>query len=154
VFAAAAVALASTVSTSGQGQSADTSRLPALRLEPDTLAAFINDVAGQRVRLVSGVVGDVASPRVFTLRNEPGANYPHRPREVAIIVDAGSASVREGVPLVVTGIARTLLGVDRDNNPPLPSLTEGERTIVAKLPVVMASSVQTPDGVQLVRPIP
>lgn len=54
----------------------------------------------------------------------------------------------------VHGTARTLLGAEMDSHRPLPSLTESERTVVAKLPLVMASSVQTPDGVQLVRPNP
>ena len=71
-----------------------------------------------------------------------------------IVVDTGSAFVREGAPVVVTGTARTLLGAELDRDRPLPSLTESERTVVAKLPLVMASSVQTPDGVQLVRPNP
>jgi hypothetical protein len=149
-----AVALAATVPAYGrQDPRADASRSVALRLRPDTLALFINNVAGLRVRLVSGVVGEISSPRVFTLKNERSA-YPHRPSEVAIVVDTGSAVVREGAAVVVTGTARTLLGAELDRDRPLPSLTESERTVVAKLPLVMASSVQTPDGVQLVRPNP
>jgi hypothetical protein len=155
VILAAAVALTATVPAYGrQDQRADASRLVALRLRPDTLALFINNVAGLRVRLVSGVVDEIASPRVFTLKNERSARYPHRPNEVAIVVDTGSTFVREGAPVVVTGIARTLLGAEMDSDRPLPSLTESERKVVAKLPLVMASSVQTPDGVQLVRPNP
>jgi hypothetical protein len=37
---------------------------------------------------------------------------------------------------------------------PLPVLTENERNAVEELPLVMASSVDTPDGVHLVRPDP
>jgi hypothetical protein len=150
----AAVAFAATVPAYGrQDRRADASRSVALRLRPDTLALFINNVAGLRVRLVSGVVDEISSPRVFTVKNERSA-YPHRPNEVAIVVDTGSAFVREGAPVVVTGTARTLLGAELDRDWPLPSLTESERTVVAKLPLVMASSVQTPDGVQLLRPNP
>ena len=123
-------------------------------LRPDTLALFISNVAGLRVRLVGGVVDEISSPRVFTLKNERNTRYPHRPNEVAIVVDTGSAFVREGAPVVVTGTARTLLGAEMDSHRPLLSLTESERTVVAKLPLVKASSVQTPDGVQLVRPNP
>ena len=150
----AAVALAATVPAYGRpDRRADPSRSVALRLRPDTLALFINNVAGLRVRLV-GVVDEISSPRVFTVKNERSARYPYRPNEVAIVVDTGSAFVREGAPVVVTGTARTLLGAEMDSDGPLPSLTESERTVVVKLPLVMASSVQTPDGVQLVRPNP
>ena len=152
VILAAAVALAATVPAYGrQDQRPDASGLVAVRLRPGTLAVFINNVAGLRVRLVSGVVDEIASPRVFTVKNERGARNPHRPNEVAIVVDTGSAFVREGTPVVVTGMARTLLGAEMDSDRPLPSLTESERNLVAKLPLVMANSVQTPDGVQLVR---
>ena len=148
----AAVALAATVPAYGrQDRRADAS--VALRLRPDTLALFINNVAGLRVRLVSGVVDEIPSNRVFTVKNERSA-YPHRPNEVAVVVDTGSAFVREGASVVVIGTARTLLGAQMDAARPLPSLTESERIVVAKLPLVMASSIQTPDGVQLVRPNP
>ncbi len=148
----AAIALTTTFPVSAsQEPYPDASEPIAVRVRPDTLALFINDVAGLRVRVVSGVVNGIASPRVFRLRNEPSARYPHRPNEVAVVVETGNAVVREGAPVVVTGIARTLLGAEMAS---APSLTEIERNAVAKLPVVMASSVQTPDGVQLVRPSP
>jgi hypothetical protein len=152
---AAAMALAPTLPVSGhQEPQPDPAELIAVRLRPDTLALFINDVAGVRVRLVNGVVKGIASTRVFTVENERSARYPRRPSEVAVFVDAGSAVVREGAAVVVTGIARTLWGAEMNTDRPLPSLTESERNAVAKRPLVMASSVQTPDGVQLVRPSP
>jgi hypothetical protein len=130
------------------------SRSVALRLRPDMLAMFINNIAGLRVRIVSGVVDDIVSSRVFTLKNERSLRFPNRPNEVAIVVDSGSAAVREGAAVVVIGIARTLLGAEMNTDRPLQALTEGERNALARLPVVMASSVQTPDGVQLGRPNP
>jgi hypothetical protein len=151
----AAVAFSMTVAASErQGQRANASRSAALRLRPGTLAIFINSLAGLQVQLVRGVVDEIGSPRVFTLRNERGARYPFQPNEVAIVVDTGSTMVRKGAPVVVTGIARTLLGAEMDSNRPLQSLTESERKIVANRPLVMASSVQTPDGVQLARVSP
>jgi hypothetical protein len=114
---------------------------------------FINNIAGMRVRLVSGIIDQIVSPRVFILKSERDARFSRRPDEVAIVVDSGSASVRQGAPVVVTGIARTLLGVEMDNRRPIP-LTESERQTVAKLPLVVSSSIQTPDGVQLVRRTP
>ena len=151
VILAAAVALVPTVPTSGQDRRADASPSAALRLRPDTLATFINDLAGLQVRLVGGVVDEIASPRVFVLKNERGGRYPFQPNRVAIVVDTGSAFIRERAPVFVTGIARTPLGAEMDANLPLRSLNENERKVVAKLPLVVTSSVETPDGVQLVR---
>jgi hypothetical protein len=150
----AAAALAATLPAYGhQDPRLDAARLPAVRLRPDTLALFINNVAGLRVRVISGVVDDIASPRVFTLKNER-SRYPHRPNEVAIVLDSGRAVVRVGAPVVVTGIARTLLGVEMNSEQPLPTFTESERNAIDELPLVVASSVETPDGVHLVRPDP
>ena len=147
----AAAALAATLPAS-ERQDPRPRELPALRLRPDTLALFINHVAGLRVRIISGVVDDIASPRVFTLKNERSAGYRRRPNEVAIVLDTGRAVVRIGAPVVVTGIARTLLGAERNSGRPLPVLTESERNAVEERALVMASSVDTPDGVHLVRP--
>jgi hypothetical protein len=152
---AAALALAGTVSASApQDADVDRSFASALRVRPDTLATFITKLAGLRVHVVSGVIDDIASPRVFTVTNERRSGYINWPNEVAVVVDPGSALLREGAPVVVSGIARTLLGAEVDPDRPIPSLTEIERNLVAKLPLVVASSVQTPDGVQLVRPGP
>ena len=151
----AATVLAATLPAYGhQDPRPDAAELPALRLRPDTLALFINDVAGLRVRIISGIVDDIASPRVFTLKSEQGLRYPHRLNEVAIVLDRGQAVVRVGAPVVVTGIARTLLGAEKNTERPLSALTESERHAVEERPVVMASSVVTPDGADLVRPVP
>jgi hypothetical protein len=115
---------------------------------------FINQMAGLRVRVINGVVDDIASPRVFTLKNERSMKYPGRPNEVAIVLDSGRAAVRVGAPVVVTGIARTLLGAQMNSEQPLRVLTESERNAVDERPLVIASNVDTPDGVHLVRPDP
>jgi hypothetical protein len=150
-----AAALAATFPAYGhQDPPLDAARLPAVQLRPDTLVLFINNFAGLRVRVISGVVGDIASPRVFTVKGQRSARYPHRPNEVAIVVDSGQAVVRAEAPVVVTGIARTLLGVEMNTERPLPLFTESERDVIAELPLVVANSVETPDGVHLVRPDP
>jgi uncharacterized UPF0146 family protein len=148
-----AMALAATLPAS-ERQDPRPRELPALRLRPATLALFINQVAGLRVRVINGVVDDIASPRVFTLKNERSAVYPRRPNQVAIVLDSGRAVVRVGAPVVVTGIARTLLGAESNSQRPFPVLTESERKAVEERALVMASSVDTPDGVHLVRPDP
>ena len=74
----AAAALAATLPAYGhQDPPLDAARLPAVRLRPDTLAMFINNVAGLRVRVISGVVDDIASPRVFTLKGERNETRSH-----------------------------------------------------------------------------
>jgi hypothetical protein len=125
--------------------------LPAVRLRVDTLASFINNLAGLRVRIVSGVVSDIASPRVFTLRSE---RRTRGTAEVAIVLPSGSAVVREGAPVIVTGIARTLLGAEMSKEQPLPVLTDAERDALGKGAIVVASSVDAPGGVHLVRSQP
>ena len=155
VILAAAVALAATAPASArQDVRASASRAVALRLRPDTLATFINHLAGLQVQLVRGVVDEIGSPRVFTLKGERDARYPFPPNEVAIVVDNGTTMVREAAPVVVTGMATTLLGAEMESTRPLRSLTERERKVVANRPLLIASSVQTPDGVQLLRPNP
>ena len=147
----AATVVAATFPAYGhQDPQPDASELPALRVRPDTLAMFIDDVAGLRVRVISGIVDVIASPRVFTLKNERSVRY--RPGEVAIVLDSGQAVVRVGASVVVTGIARTLLGAEMNSQQPLLTLSESERHAVEKRPVVMASSVITPDGADLIRP--
>jgi hypothetical protein len=151
----AAAAFAATLPAYGhQDPPLGAATLPALRLRPETLVLFINNFAGLRVRVLSGVVHEIASPRVFTLKGERSTRYPHRPNEVAIVVDSGHAVVRAEAPVVVTGIARTLVGVEMNTERPLPVFTESERDVIAELPLVVASSVETPDGVHLVRPDP
>jgi len=147
------IALAVALPVDGRQDPHPDTDLPAIRLRPDTLALFFNNVAGLRVRVVSAVVDGIASPRVFTLKNESGLRYPRRPNEVAIFVDSGNAVVRQGAPVVVIGIARTLLGAEMNTERPLSGLTDSERNIIDKLPLVMASSVDTPDGVHLIRPV-
>src|SRR5262245_46988191 len=89
----------------------------AVRLRVDTLASFINNVAGLQVRIVDGVVDKIASPRVFTLKH----SRPMGPARVAIVLAGGEAAIREGALVTVTGIARTLLGTERGPQQPSPA---------------------------------
>ena len=83
-----------------------------------------------------------------------GATHPAHggqdPKPDAFIT--GEAVVREDAPIVVTGIARTRLGADMSRDQLLPALTDDEREVIENRPIVVASSVETPGGVQLVRP--
>ena len=145
----AAVAVTSAVAA-GQGPLADRSARTAVRLRVDTLASFINSVAGLRVRVVDGVVDKVASPRVFTLKHRRSIGAI-RPARAAIVLVEGEAAIKEGTPVTVTGIARTLLGTEVGPQRPSPAFTEKERERIDALPIVVASAIETPDGVHLTR---
>jgi hypothetical protein len=142
----AAVAVTSVVAAAGQGTLPDQSARTAVRLRVDTLASFINSVAGLRVRVVDGVVDKIASPRVFILKHKRSIGAA---RAAIVLVD-GEATLREGTPVTVTGIARTLLGTEVGPQQPSPAFTEKERERIDALPIVVASTVETPDGVRLV----
>ena len=146
---AAVVAVSSIAAADGQDPVADRSAPPtAVRLRVDTLASFINNVAGLQVRIVDGVVDKIASPRVFTLKHSRRMG----PARVAIVLAGGEAAIRKGAPVTVTGIARTLLGTERGPQQPSPAFTEQERERIDALPIVVASAIDTPDGVHLVTP--
>lgn len=144
---AAAVVVSSMVAAAGQ-EPIPYQSAPAVRLRVDTLASFINNVAGLQVRIVDGVVDKIASPRVFTLKHSRRMG----PARVAIVLAGGEAAIREGAPVTVTGIARTLLGTERGPQRPSPAFTEQERERIDALPIVVASAIDTPDGVHLVTP--
>jgi hypothetical protein len=142
-----AVSVASVV-VAGQDTGSDRSGPIALRLRVDTLASFINNVAGLRVRVVDGVVDKVASPRVFTLKHKRSMGLV--PARAAIVLVNGETAITEGIPVTVTGIARTLLGTEVGPQRPSPVFTEKERERIDALPIIVASAIETPDGVQLV----
>jgi hypothetical protein len=81
-----------------------------VRMRVALLASHILAFAGQRVRLLDGTVTRIAGERVFMLTGSAAAIRDTAPREVAVLVPGGSVILREGAPIVVTGIARTLLG--------------------------------------------
>jgi hypothetical protein len=150
IGAIAAAALTPVLAAPQNDPVPDPSTRTAVRLRVDTLAMFMNNLAGLRVR-VDGVVDKIASPRVFTMKHE---RRMMRSARVAIVLPEGEATIREGAPVRVTGIARTPLGAEVGPQQPSPSLTDKERDRIDALPIVMASAIDTPDGVHLVRPGP
>jgi hypothetical protein len=148
LVAIAAGAVTSVVAAAGQGALPNRSAPVALRLRVDTLASFINNVAGLRVQVVDGVVDKIASPRVFTLKHKRRMGLV--PARAAIVLVDGETAIKEGTPVTVTGIARTLLGTEVGPQRPSPTFTEKERERIDALPIVVASAVETPDGVHLV----
>jgi len=125
-------------------------------VRPTALANLIDDLAGMKVNVRAARVVGVLSPRVFLI--EPATPFPmmlgYRDR-IAVLI-GGNASLRVdpatlvGETVTVAGVARTPLGliVSRDVTWP----TEFTRDYMRRLEIraaVLATSVQSPDGVEL-----
>lgn len=129
-----------------------------VRVRPAMLAASIEQLAGQRV-LVSG-----ARPvRMFGSRvlvidaaNRLAPTYDHRDR-VLVLVERGEIradpELLVGSTVHVTGVARTLLGMQLAGEVPWPVGLDRQR--LERLGVraaILATSVQTPEGIELTDP--
>src|SRR5262245_49269709 len=83
----------------------------AIRVSVETLAEHVGQFAGLRVRLADAFVERVVSPRAFILigqRDVAGLNLTRD--RVGVILQSGTATVVQGMPIVVTGAAGTFLG--------------------------------------------
>jgi hypothetical protein len=128
------------------------------RLHPAALGELIHVLGGRRVSLSNARVVAVVNPRAFLIESsgplEPIVGNLDR---LLVLVDAGALRV-DAAALVrtsvrIAGVARTALGVQVTREVPWPP--ELTRDMVNRLEiraVVLASSVQTSDGVELIRP--
>ncbi len=143
--------------TAGQAsvdRSAEDERIP-VRLRPAMLAASIEQLAGQSV-IVSGAraVG-MFGPRALVIDTAARLPPVQEPRgRILVLVEAGEIHVSPellvGSTVRVAGVARTVLGMQVTREVPWPAELDRER--VARLDIqaaVLATSVQTPDGVEL-----
>lgn len=131
-------------------------RTPTLvRVRPAMLAGSIEQLAGQRV-IVSGArsVG-MFGPRALVIDTATRlAPAQERRDRVLVLVERGELRVSPellvGSTVHVTGVARTLLGMQVTREVPWP--VELDRDRIERLGIraaVLATSVQTPDGVEL-----
>jgi hypothetical protein len=128
--------------------------LPIL-VRPGTLAAQIGELAGHRVTVPYSRVVGVFNPRVFLIDTATRLPAPvgHRAR-VLVLIERGPLRVSDtdivASTVTVTGVARTLLGVQVSREVPWPA--ELRPDVVRRLEIraaVLASSVQTPEGIEL-----
>jgi hypothetical protein len=125
----------------------------AIRVSVETLAEHVGQFAGLRVRVADAVVERVVSPRAFILigqRDVAGLNLTRD--RIGVILQSGTVTVVQAMPIVVTGAAGTFLGgqvsgvLTRSE-----ALTETERAALRSYPLVVALSVQTPANVNLMQ---
>jgi hypothetical protein len=124
-------------------------------LRPSMLASSIEEVAGLDVRMLNARVVRVFGPNAFVI--EPATRYEEvkgwRDR-ILVLIDSGKLRVQDDAVVAsivnVTGVARTLAGVQVSAEVAWPA--ELNRDLVGQLEVraaVLATSVATPDGIEL-----
>jgi hypothetical protein len=125
-----------------------------ITVRPGTLADTIERLAGYDVTIADARVVGVFNPNVFVVDTEtrlPALGYRDR---VLVFVGSGALRVPSttivGSTVLVSGVARTLLGMQVTREVPWPvEVTPG---VVKRLEIraaVLASSVRTAEGVEL-----
>jgi hypothetical protein len=126
-----------------------------VRLHADALALLIDEVGGHQVTLPTARVIAVINPRAFLIESST-LLPPMRGNldRVLVLVDGGglrvAAAAVVNANVRVRGVARSLLGVQVTGEVPWPA--ELTPQVVRRLEirgVVLASSIQTTDGVEL-----
>jgi hypothetical protein len=139
-------------------QDAPGTRVPMeTRLHPGAFAELIDEVGGRQVQLPRAKVLVVLNPQAFLV--ESASILPAMVGSydrVLVLVDASSGALRVdpallvGSNVTVRGMARTLLGMQVSGEVPWPPILTRQVTDRFEIKaVVLASSVQTADGVEL-----
>jgi len=126
-----------------------------ITVRPGALAALVDSLAGGSVRLPNARVVGVFDPRVFLVETQtPLLPIIQRDR-VLVFIEAGALRVDPAVlvaaSVTISGIARTLLGMQTMHDVPWPAALT--RDAVKRLEIkaaVLAKSVRTPEGIDLV----
>jgi hypothetical protein len=129
----------------------DPNDVAAIRVSVETLAQHVGQFAGLRVRVADAIVERVVSPRAFVLIGQRDVTNLGLSRDrVGVIIESGTVTVVQSMPIVVIGAAGTFLGgqvagvLTRSE-----ALTDTERDALSRYPLVVALSVQTPGNVNL-----
>ena len=128
---------------------------PRITMQPMTLAHSIDEFAGQQVRVLNARVARVFDQRAFLI--EPVAPYTmHNRFYDGVLVLSGSGNLRVssevvvGSTVTILGTARTLLGARVSPELPWPHTLDRDLIKDLKLrAAVLATSVQTPEGIEL-----
>lgn len=126
-----------------------------LTIRTGMLAANLDVFAGRPIRLLNGRVVGVLEPRAFLI--EPATSYlKMMGTRDRLLVLLESSTLRVSPELIVssivtvTGVARTLVGIQVTREVPWPAWLDPNRVErLEVLAVVLATSVQTSDGVEL-----
>lgn len=136
-------------------QENDTRPAVPIRMHPGGLAELIDELGGQRVTLHRARVLVVLNPRAILIESaSPLAPIVGNLDRLLVLVHEGTLGVDPGLivgsNVNVLGVARTLLGMQVSREIPWPIQLTPE--IVKRFEIraaVLASSVQTADGVEL-----
>lgn len=123
-----------------------------ITLRPMTIANAVDELAGQRVKVVNARVVGVFEPRAFLVEDATRYEAPLRLRDrVLVLIEDGNLHVSPeeivGASVVIFGAARTLLGLRVSREAQWPEKLD--RQLIERLEVragVLATTVQTPDG--------
>ena len=129
-----------------------------LTVRPATLADFIGELAGKSVRMQKARVVGLFEPRAFLVESETSLRpaLGHRDRILVLVERGALQNAPEtivGSTVTVLGVARTLLGLQTTREVPWPAKLD--HRLVERLEVragVLATSVQTAEGVELTGP--
>jgi hypothetical protein len=125
-----------------------------ITVRPAMLADAIQQLAGYDVTVSNARVVGVFNPRVFVVDTETRLNSVNFRDRIVVFIDPGALRVSStslvGSTVVVSGVARTLLGMQVAREVPWPS--ELEPDVVKRLEIraaVLATSVRTAEGIEL-----
>jgi hypothetical protein len=156
--AALILLVSSVVSSAGaqRGRALANNELP-ISVRPATLGDQIDTLAGRSVRLPYARVVGVFDPRVFLIDSQTTMPPVERNRSrVLVFIDTGSLRVDPamlvGSTVIVSGIARTLLGMQVSHEVAWPPvLTRDEVQHLEIRAALLAKSVTTVEGIDLVQ---
>ena len=119
------------------------------------LAAHIRELAGYEVRVPSARVVGLLNPRAFVVDTSMSLPpIPGNRHRVLVLVERGELSVAPETivasTVVVTGVARTVLGMQVSREVPWPAQLDAKA--IERLEIhaaILARSVQTAEGVEL-----
>jgi hypothetical protein len=123
-------------------------------LHPSALATLIDEVGGRVVTLPKARVAAVVNSRVLLVESASLLRPVIDLSRVVVLIDRGELQVRPeeivDTNVKVLGVARTLVGMQQTREVPWPpALTRDVLKRYEIRAAVLASSVQTADGVEL-----
>jgi len=153
-----ALAVGVSAQTSGRRLAPGT---PPIEMHPFALAQSVGELAGYPVNVPRARILWVIDQHAVVIESDSsfGPTWRDRGRVLVLVRrDRSLAIPRPPVaiaPVTIVGVARTLLGVQAAHDVPWPeSLTRHEIERLDIRAVILASSVQTADGVELTSLVP
>jgi hypothetical protein len=153
--------LASMVGTAVQMQAQSIERhfapgAPPVALHPFALAHSAGELAGYPVHLLHARILRVIDAHAMVIESDPAFGPTLRDRGRVLVLMQRDRSLAipphpiATAPIAVVGVARTLLGIQAAHDVPWPAtLTRRDVDRLGIRAAVLATSVQTPEGVEL-----